>query len=727
MPPKTININAIKGLTDEFKDNLPVLVNFTYDDKNIKINGVPKTRCCTNIVGKNENNDVYYCATRANFPHKDGKITEVIVVKNKKGDTETVQLHELYCLPCSKILFPTDIIDNKNKVYCKNGCDTTPSYCHRTPENKHESLTGTHCKKCGIELGYKSCKPFCAEPDCWIRATYGKVAYDANNRLIRTDKNRAEGNVSHCQQHGERLGYEDVCNPRCEDCDVRACFGITTKSPTKCNKHKLLIMTNIVNKLCRGKNGEVCHIHPTFNVKGSKGGIYCSRHADDGMVDVVSKLCEYDECPIRASFSEYGDNGKKFCETHIPKTDVNPEGISVAKMIQRREKENKACITCKGQPATHGFFYDKHKSWCSNCAPLGSVNLKAPLCITCHAIRPSFGIDKPKYCKGCNYEGLPDLTHKNCIICKARRAHYVSLEIYNQETLKNNKNIYPIVCSKCFVEGVEYVNVGYPTCAQKNCKLRAYFNIRGEIRPLYCYDHTDHKLMIDVVHNVCLDCPTHASYNYAEEKIPIYCRDHIKDGMVNMKPKCITPYCDNNGYKHYQSRCFVCFSNEFPNDPLISKFKTKERTTVDHIRKNFPNYTWVADKIIDGGCSRKRPDLYLDMGEYAIIIEVDEMQHKGYVELCEQNRVGHLIEDATKAIVLIRFNPDSYQSKTGKVDSCWGYTPKRGMHKVLTKMTDNWDERLLTLANEVQKWIGASDFDWNNNLLTEVKLFYDCK
>ena len=37
--------------------------------------------------------------------------------------------------------------------------------------------------------------------------------------------------------------------------------------------------------------------------------------------------------------------------------------------------------------------------------------------------------------------------------------------------------------------------------------------------------------------------------------------------------------------------------------------KTKERDIVERIIKKFPNFGWIADKRIEDGCSKRRPDL----------------------------------------------------------------------------------------------------------------------
>ncbi len=52
-----------------------------------------------------------------------------------------------------------------------------------------------------------------------------------------------------------------------------------------------------------------------------------------------------------------------------------------------------------------------------------------------------------------------------------------------------------------------------------------------------------------------------------------------------------------------------------------------------HLKDKFPDVTWICDRKIEGGCSRRRPDLFLDMGNHIVIVEVDEM------ELCSVSTV----------------------------------------------------------------------------------------
>ena len=93
----------------------------------------------------------------------------------------------------------------------------------------------------------------------------------------------------------------------------------------------------------------------------------------------------------------------------------------------------------------------------------------------------------------------------------------------------------------------------------------------------------------------------------------------------------------------------------------MRNYKTKEKYVVDQIKQTFTNFTWVADKKVQDGCSRRRPDLLLDMGSHIIIVEIDENKHTDYDCSCENKRLMELSQDLQhRPIVFIRFNPDNY-------------------------------------------------------------------
>ena len=46
-----------------------------------------------------------------------------------------------------------------------------------------------------------------------------------------------------------------------------------------------------------------CDTHPVFNFPGAKPGVRCGHHKEDGMVNVMNKVCEYDGCKTPPSFN----------------------------------------------------------------------------------------------------------------------------------------------------------------------------------------------------------------------------------------------------------------------------------------------------------------------------------------------------------------------------------------------------------------------------------------
>jgi hypothetical protein len=166
-----------------------------------------------------------------------------------------------------------------------------------------------------------------------------------------------------------------------------------------------------------------------------------------------------------------------------------------------------------------------------------------------------------------------------------------------------------------------------------------------------------------------------------------------------------------------------CFVNLFPELKNARNYKTKEQSVVDKVKIAFPYVSWSCDKKIQDGCSRKRPDMLLDMGSHAIIVEVDENQHINYDCSCENKRLMELSQDVNhRPIVFIRFNPDKYFDKHGNtVDSCWEATTKQGILRVAPKKQQEWEHRLECLVEQIQYWTENE----TNKTVEVVELFYD--
>jgi hypothetical protein len=162
----------------------------------------------------------------------------------------------------------------------------------------------------------------------------------------------------------------------------------------------------------------------------------------------------------------------------------------------------------------------------------------------------------------------------------------------------------------------------------------------------------------------------------------------------------------------------------FPSDPLVRNHKTKERAVVDFVKECYPDRSWVFDKTIEGGCSKRRPDIVLDMGSEVLIIEVDEWQHKSHDCICENKRTMELFDDSgSRPIVLIRFNPDKYTTMSGtKVPSCWGVTESKGLCNVKKTERNAWDARLATLRRCIDMVLVDGAL---GKTVHEICLYYD--
>ncbi len=122
------------------------------------------------------------------------------------------------------------------------------------------------------------------------------------------------------------------------------------------------------------------------------------------------------------------------------------------------------------------------------------------------------------------------------------------------------------------------------------------------------------------------------------------------------------------------------------------------------------------------GCSKRKPDFYVDMGTHIVIIEVDEYQHKSYECICENKRMMEISKDFNhRPVVLIRFNPDSYiNSNSVKILSCW--TPgTTGIFRVPKNKQNKWNTRLDILKEQILYWT----HNVTEKMVEVIHLFYD--
>lgn len=171
------------------------------------------------------------------------------------------------------------------------------------------------------------------------------------------------------------------------------------------------------------------------------------------------------------------------------------------------------------------------------------------------------------------------------------------------------------------------------------------------------------------------DCKDDAHWG-PEEGMPTFCEEHKRPESINhAEIKC--PKCHEIDFiRATQPYCDGCTE--------LKNFKKIQHTKELRIKRILEENNIVYDshdKTIDVACDLKRPDFVIycagetndeekeDPEQWAIIIEVDENQHRGhgYNCTCEQARMLNLYSTiGLPTLIIIRYNPDTFKDSDGK-------------------------------------------------------------
>jgi hypothetical protein len=270
------------------------------------------------------------------------------------------------------------------------------------------------------------------------------------------------------------------------------------------------------------------------------------------------------------------------------------------------------------------------------------------------------------------------------------------------------------------------IDIKHDRCQNEGCMIRPVYNYDGQTKGIYC---TQHKLpnMIDIKHDRCQNegCTIRPHYNYEGQNKLLYCAQHKLPNMFIIKNKrCQNSWCYTQITDKYDGYCTYCYMHMFPDKPVSRNYKTKEKTVVDYIKTQFQDIDIATDKKIKDGCSRRRPDIFIDLGYQVIIIEIDENQHNNNYDCsCENKRIMELSQDVDyRPIIFIRFNPDDYKSDDKTISSCWCIN-KNGLCSVKKSKEKEWNERLNNLKNTITYWLNPNNM--TNKIIEIIQLYYD--
>ena len=192
---------------------------------------------------------------------------------------------------------------------------------------------------------------------------------------------------------------------------------------------------------------------------------------------------------------------------------------------------------------------------------------------------------------------------------------------------------------------------------------------------------------------------------------------------------CPTEHCGTRGSPHLEGYCMACFSHHYPEHPRVRHARSEELAVLAAVYQRFSGEEWAermaSDRRIEGGCSRRRPDMFVDLGTHVLIVEVDERQHADYDTSCERRRMMELFEDAgSRPAVFLRFNPHQYTDAAGStVRSPWTRDPRSGKPRVPPARQGEWDTRIEALCARIAHWTTVADFPARE--VTVEHMFYD--
>lgn len=403
-----------------------------------------------------------------------------------------------------------------------------------------------------------------------------------------------------------------------------------------------------------------CLKQPSFNLPTESQGLFCYSHSKDGMVDVKNPKCAYSDCAKFPSFNASTEKKGRFCVTH------KEEGMIDVK--------NKRCaeVACTKQPY---FNFPLQK--------------------------------KGLFCGLHRIEGMVNVVSKSC----------AEADCSTQPTFNLPTEKYALYCAVHKTMGM--VDVKNYRCVEDGCNVRAKYNAPSATCAIYCTAHKKDG-MIHVMIKRCVenDCSKMANFNFEGITTPLYCSLHKKDSMIDvLNPVCLAMHCStrvsNVLYKNY---CVNCFINLYPDETISRQYKIKEKHYTDIIKETFPDIAATYDRRIQGGCSLRRPDFFVDLGAFTLHVEIDEFDHRYRDTTCETAKINDTFTDlADRPMVLLRTNPDAYIDEKGvQQKGCFKPHKKTGILIVADKI--ELKKRTDLMVERIRYWLERAE---NNDPPTE--------
>ena len=305
-----------------------------------------------------------------------------------------------------------------------------------------------------------------------------------------------------------------------------------------------------------------------------------------------------------------------------------------------------------------------------------------------------------------------DINQLSCKSCKELKKNRYKNRIIKLKSikLKDDEKICG-TCHKIKLSSNFHSNSKCKKCA--NYKKEFYENKQQEIKN---FNKNSNNTQI------CTKCYKKQSNNQflkTNEKISKLCltcrKSEVEYAWDKYKCKLCKLFLSKRKYRPY---CYLCYCFVNPDKLIGIRHRFKQNYINKKINTDYPNINFEYDKIIKGGCSKRRPDWFYDFGTHSLIIECDEFQHKDNNDICENKRIMEIFQDlGNRPIVFLRFNPDIYVNKNDKkISSCF-----KEINKKMNINNFEFDRRYNILKNFIEFY----QFNIPNKEVEIKYLFYD--
>lgn len=506
-------------------------------------------------------------------------------------------------------------------------------YCKSDAKEGMVDVVNRKCAKCKKQ---NPCYNFEGEKTgicCQTHKEEGMIDVNNRHKLCKIDdcKTRASYNLIgeitplYCKKHAEEISGDmvDVTKVTCkeEGCPLQPNFNFKDSGkPIYCKSHKEKGMVDVIHPTC-----EKCDKRPHYNNEGETRARYCTTHKEDGMVNIINKTCIEMDCPKLPIFGNIGGKAQ-YCKTHAE----GKEGMIDVKNARCKEEgcPNRASYNNKGEKRT--LYCAKHKED-------DMVLVGKRTCPECEKI-PVFNKPNEKlgiYCNAHKKTGMVNVVDTTCEECE-KRANF------NHPSEKKGR-----FCTTHKEKGMIHKSKMLSECIVANCDNEPLFNVPNK-KPIYCYQHMEEEMVNIIQSSKCSKCKNPPLSNYGDK---YYCMEH---------------HPDQNTEDNLKKSCKVCdlAETEFTCNDCKTRKHRKEWEIVCLLKKKIPLKAIFDSSLPVRECSNRRPDVYYQCLSHAVIVEIDEHQHRDYQEQCECARISEIVGSlGGLPLTIIRYNPDSIKNK----------------------------------------------------------------